>query len=165
MTRKSYDAASQTGFFEPGNRWRDSYAYFAQWNMAPVGGRLGGVGSGLALGGGLSYLSAQYGLACDGFVQLDVVLADGSLVAARADNEHADLFKALKGGGNRFGVVTGYHVKLRPTGTFYSGVMIYEEKYFEDVVKATLAFNNGNDDPRAAIITSVPAALRARTVC
>lgn len=60
----------------------------------------------------LSYLSAQYGLACDGFVQLDVVLADGSLVAARADNEYADLFKALKGGGNRFGVVTGYHVKV-----------------------------------------------------
>jgi hypothetical protein len=33
-------------------------------------------------------------------------------VAARADNEYADLFKALKGGGNRFGVVTGYHVKV-----------------------------------------------------
>ena len=112
MTRKTYDAASQTGFYEPGNRWRDIYGYYAKWNVVPVGGRLGGVGTGLALGGGLSYLSAQYGLACDGFVQLDVVLADGSLVAARADNEYADLFKALKGGGNRFGVVTGYHVKV-----------------------------------------------------
>jgi len=34
-------------------------------------------------------------------------------------------------------------------------VLIYEEKHFADVVKATVDFNENNQDPKAAIITSV----------
>ena len=44
------------------------------------------------LGGGLSYLSSQYGLGCDSYVKLDVVLPDGSFVQATRDNEYKDLF-------------------------------------------------------------------------
>lgn len=64
---------------------------------------LGDVGvGGLLLGGGLSFLSAQYGLGCDSVVNYEVVLADSTIVNA---NEHSnsDLFWALKGGGNQFG--------------------------------------------------------------
>jgi len=48
-------------------------------------------------------LSAQYGLACDNVVNYEVVLADGSIVNANASS-HTDLFFALKGGGNAFGM-------------------------------------------------------------
>ncbi|KAJ3849311.1 FAD-binding domain-containing protein [Lentinula lateritia] len=62
------------------------------------------VGTGLLLGGGLSYLSPSQGYAADNYVSLDVVLVDGTLVTATANNQHANIFKALKGGGNRFGI-------------------------------------------------------------
>lgn len=60
-----------------------------------------GVG-GLLLGGGLSFLSTQYGLACDNVVNYEVVLANASIVNANATS-YPDLFWALKGGGNQFG--------------------------------------------------------------
>lgn len=64
---------------------------------------LGDVGvGGLTLGGGLSFLSTQYGLACDNVVNYEVVLADASIVNANATS-NPDLFWALKGGGNQFG--------------------------------------------------------------
>lgn len=75
------------------------------------------VGTGLLLGGGLSFLSSAEGYASDNYVSLDVVLVDGTLVTATADNEYQDLFKALKGGANRFGIVTRYEVKAVHTGT------------------------------------------------
>lgn len=60
-----------------------------------------GVG-GLLLGGGLSFLSAQYGLPCDTVINYEVVLANGSIVDARSDS-NSDLYLALRGGGNQFG--------------------------------------------------------------
>ncbi|KAI5294177.1 hypothetical protein KEM56_005897, partial [Ascosphaera pollenicola] len=63
MTKKSYDANSTLATYEPRNKFADIYEYLAPYNRTVVGARLGGVGTGLALSGGLSYLSAQYGLA------------------------------------------------------------------------------------------------------
>lgn len=50
-------------------------------------------------------------------MSLDVVLPSGSLVTATQTNHYADLFRALKGGGSRFGVVTRYEVNAIYTGT------------------------------------------------
>lgn len=55
------------------------------------------VGTGLLLGGGLSFLSPAHGFACDSYKSLDVVLVDGTLVTATVDNQHSDLFRAFKG--------------------------------------------------------------------
>jgi FAD/FMN-containing dehydrogenase len=64
---------------------------------------LGDVGvGGLTLGGGLSFLSAEYGLVCDNVVNYEVVLANASIVNANASS-NSDLYWALKGGGNQFG--------------------------------------------------------------
>lgn len=54
------------------------------------------VGTGLLLGGGLSYLSARHGFSVDALVAADVVLVDGRVVTANATNEYSDLFRALK---------------------------------------------------------------------
>lgn len=81
------------------------------------------------LGGGLSYLSPAHGFGCDNYVSLDVVLPSGTLVTATQTNDYADLFRALKGGGSRFGIVTRYEVNAFYTGTaldktWYGGTVI-----------------------------------------
>lgn len=81
------------------------------------------------LGGGLSYLSPAHGFGCDNYVSLDVVLTSGKLVTATESNDHADLFRALKGGGSRFGIITRYEVNAFYTGTsldktWYGGTVV-----------------------------------------
>ncbi|MEV0170323.1 FAD-binding oxidoreductase [Streptomyces sp. NPDC050803] len=73
------------------------------------GGRCPGVGvAGLTLGGGLGFNDRKWGLTCDRLAETRLVLADGSLVRAAAD-ENADLYWACRGGaGGNFGINTAF---------------------------------------------------------
>jgi len=78
--------------------------------------------AGLTLGGGLGLLGRMYGLACDHLRSARVVLADGQVIdCAEADcddDDHADLFWALRGaGGGQFGVVTSLVFSTVPAPT------------------------------------------------
>jgi len=86
---------------------------------------------------------------------LDVVLPDGSFVQATRTNEYKDLFMTLQGGANIIGVVTGYHVQLRPTGLFNAGNIIYSGEHAERLANITRDFTINNKDPKAAIITTI----------
>ncbi|CEJ62363.1 hypothetical protein PMG11_10864 [Penicillium brasilianum] len=152
MTAKSYDPETTLATYEPGGVFGDLYDYFVQYNRTVVGARLAGVGTGLALGGGMSYLSPQYGLACDSFRELEIVLPSGEIVTA-SNISHPDLFFASRGGGgNAYGVVTKYTVQSRPIGELYAGNVIYAFPQKDTVIEAIGNFIKYNTDPKAAII-------------
>jgi FAD/FMN-containing dehydrogenase len=152
LNAKSYDKENQLAIYQPGTTFGEVYDYFAQYGVTVAGARLSDVGTGLALGGGLSYLSSQYGLVCDGFRELEVVLPSGQITTASA-KVNPDLFLALKGGGgNAYGIVTKYTVAARKSGTFYGGNIIYFANQTTAVLSAIRDFTALNKDPKAAII-------------
>ena len=71
--------------------------------------------SGLTLGGGFGYLTRRWGWTSDTVVGINVVTADAQFVRA-SNEENADLFWGLRGGGGNFGVVTGIEYELHEVG-------------------------------------------------
>jgi FAD/FMN-containing dehydrogenase len=76
--------------------------------------------AGLVLGGGTGWLNRLYGLSCDNVEGFTLVVADGTVLRANA-NENPDLFWALRGGGGNFGIVTEFEVRLHPVTSVLFG--------------------------------------------
>ncbi|KAF9871150.1 FAD-dependent oxygenase [Colletotrichum karsti] len=64
---------------------------------------------GPALGGGHGWLQGHHGLVADQFLSMNIVLANGTIVAI---DESSDLWWAVKGAGHNFGIVTSVDVKV-----------------------------------------------------
>lgn len=108
-----------------GCRWIDVYAALEKDGLAVVGGRNSAVGvAGLTLGGGLSFFSPQYGFVCNNITEYEVVLADGSIVTA-SEQSNSNIWRALKGGGNNFGIVTRFTARTFACTRVWSGFMYY----------------------------------------
>jgi FAD/FMN-containing dehydrogenase len=100
----------------PGATWGTFDRETQAFGLATTGGVHSGTGvGGLALGGGIGYLARAHGLTVDNIVSANLVLADGRLVTASED-QHPDLFWALRGAGANLGVVTELELALHEVG-------------------------------------------------
>jgi hypothetical protein len=107
-----------------------------------------GVG-GATLGGGVSYLSNKYGWACDNVASFELVIACGSLIIA-SPTSYSDLYWALRGGGNNFGIVTSFRLYAYPQGDMQFTQFEYNDTYFSRVISAFVNVGkNSADDPNA----------------
>jgi FAD/FMN-containing dehydrogenase len=71
--------------------------------------------AGLTLGGGIGWLMRKHGLTVDQLVAARLVTAEGEVVKATQE-ENADLFWGIRGGGGNFGIVTEFEFRLNPVG-------------------------------------------------
>lgn len=69
-------------------------------------------------------------------VNYEVVLSDGRIVQANADNEHRDLWIALRGGGNNLGIVTRFDFRTFPQGLLWGGNVFYFADSFPAQIQA-----------------------------
>jgi FAD/FMN-containing dehydrogenase len=125
---------------EGGALWCDIDMATEPHDLVAPGGLISHTGAlGLALGGGLGWLSRSFGLTCDNIIEAEVVLHDASIVVASNDDDnnnddddgeshttvpldtingndasgnHSDLLWALRGGGGNFGVVTRLRLRV-----------------------------------------------------
>lgn len=123
------DTSTETAEIGPGCRWRDVYRELEKHDYTVAGGREAGVGvAGFLLGGGMAFLNSRRGLACDDIVEYQVVLSDGRIVIASKgggggdEGQHADLFRALKGGSNNFGIVTNFKMNMLSNNRIWGGL-------------------------------------------
>jgi FAD/FMN-containing dehydrogenase len=129
------DPVRRTARVEGGALWRDVNRDTQAYGLAVTGGTVGTTGvGGLTLGGGLGWLMAKHGMTLDNLTAVDLVLADGTLVRASAQ-EHPDLFWAVRGGGGNFGIAASFEFRLHPVGpTVMGGVVAWPFSRARDVL-------------------------------
>ncbi len=93
-----------------------------------------GVG-GFTLGGGFGRLNRKYGLAVDNVRSAKIVTADGQ-IRHISEEQDADLFWGIRGGGGNFGVVTEFEFQLYPfERNIFSGGIVWPIEQVRDVLE------------------------------
>jgi FAD/FMN-containing dehydrogenase len=168
----SLDADAGTVTVGPGIGWRDidkvTYVEHSftgadglQYGLAGPGGECPTVSNaGYSLGGGYGPLGRTFGLGCDHIVAAEVVDASGTVLHV-SDDEHPELFWALRGaGGAGFGVVTSLTYRLNPLPkTVVGGVVAWPVARAEEVFAAYRDLYEGRTDERLAfclLLTTEP---------
>ncbi|MGY2702711.1 FAD-binding oxidoreductase [Nocardioides sp. HB32] len=131
---------------EGGTIWEPAVDAAAAHGRAVLHGSSPDVGiAGYSLGGGIGWYARRLGLATNSLTAVEIVIADGTLVRADAENNR-ELFWAVRGGGGNFGVVTALEFKMFDIQTAYAGMLMWNLKDIEPVLREWAAWAPGAPD-------------------
>jgi FAD/FMN-containing dehydrogenase len=117
------DPEARTAWAQTGLTAGEYTTAAAEHGLATGFGDTGSVGiGGITLSGGVGYLVRKHGLTIDSLLAAELVTADGELVTA-SEQEHPDLFWAIRGGGGNFGVATRFRYRLHPVDQVVGGML------------------------------------------
>ncbi|KAI9437957.1 hypothetical protein H4582DRAFT_1951667 [Lactarius indigo] len=100
------------------------------------------------LGGGYSFKSNEYGLSIDNVVAFELVLPNGTVTTVTAEDH--DLWFALRGGGNNFGIVTKFTLQSYSQGQVWGGTILFGSDQLGAVKNAITEFGKVTD-PNATL--------------
>ncbi|KIK04866.1 hypothetical protein K443DRAFT_92171, partial [Laccaria amethystina LaAM-08-1] len=133
-----------------GCKWDEIYASLEPYNVAVAGARVPVVpifsGVGLILGGGYSWITDQYGLGIDNVVSFDLVLPNGTFVTV----SDPEILFGLKGGLNKFGIVSGMTMYARPLGAVWGGMITHTPS--DEISQVLGDFSLYSTDGKAQIV-------------
>ena len=115
LTGVEVDVSRGEAVIGAGVRLLDGYRRLWEHGVTIPAGTCPGIGiAGLTLGGGIGFLSRQYGLTCDNLVAVELVDAESRALRA-SEETHLDLFWALRGGGGgNVGIATAFTFRVHP---------------------------------------------------
>jgi FAD/FMN-containing dehydrogenase len=147
------DPANRRAWVQGGALWGDVDRETQTHGLATTGGIVSHTGvAGLTLGGGIGWLMRKHGLTVDNLLAVDVVTADGELLRASED-EHPDLFWALRGGGGNFGVATSFEFRLHSVGpTVLAGPILWDASDAGEVLRIYRDFVRDAPDELGTIV-------------
>jgi FAD/FMN-containing dehydrogenase len=166
------NAEAGTAWMAAGTQWNQVIHAAAPAGLAPLSGSAPSIGAvSYTLGGGLGLLSRRYGYAADHVRGLDVVTADGRLRHVTDDSD-PDLFWALRGGRDNFGVVTGMEIDLMPITTLYGGGLFFAGELAAEVFNTYLPWTATVPDEMSSSVAlisfpdapALPEPLRGRHI-
>lgn len=129
------DPTMRTVRAEGGATWGDVDHATYKFGLALPSGVISTTGvGGLTLGGGHGHLTRRFGLSIDSLLAADMVLADGSFVTVTEEN-HPDLFWAIRGGGGNFGVVTSFLFQLHSVKQVVAGPTFWPAEAAGDALR------------------------------
>ncbi|MEA2462174.1 MAG: hypothetical protein QOH90_2351 [Actinomycetota bacterium] len=164
------DPVARTARVRAGALWADVTGPASAYGLASLAGSSHDVGVvGYTLGGGLSWLARKHGFACDSVISIELVTAGGDHVRTNAEND-PELFRALRGGGGNFGVVTAIEFKLYPVEALTAGAMAWPWERAEEIFNAWREWTKTVPEditslcriPQVPPLPDVPAPLRGR---
>ncbi|WP_207400650.1 FAD-binding oxidoreductase [Actinomadura roseirufa] len=130
------DPERATAWIEAGAPWRTVLEHTTPHGLAPLNGSSPSVGAvGYLVGGGAGLLGRRFGFAADHVRRLRLVTADGRLRDVTAASD-PDLFWAVRGGKDNFGLVVGMEIDLFPVARLYGGGLYFSGEATTEVLHA-----------------------------
>lgn len=148
MYKVTVDPVAKTITAQGGAVWRHVDQAAAEHGLATVGGTVNHTGiGGLTLGGGYGFLSGRYGLTVDNLLGVTIVLASGKIVKC-SEKEEPDLFWAVRGAGQSFGIVTEFiYQGHEQKNQVWAGLAIFTPDKIPEITKFMNKFlADGFDD-------------------
>jgi FAD/FMN-containing dehydrogenase len=136
-----------------GATWGRVAAALAPHGLAISSGDTKSVGvGGLTLTGGIGWKVRKYGLALDQLVAAEVVIANGTVVKASAQ-ENPELFWAIRGGGGNFGIVTSFEFAAHPTTDVFYGKITFPMSEAASVLQGWADYLRSAPDELTSVVT------------